>query len=44
MCVGFGRVLGFSAQPTSYELADTDAGIGLNRAKDVDDLFNQLEI
>ncbi len=29
---------------TAQILADTDAGIGLNRAKDVDDLFKQLEI
>jgi DNA-damage-inducible protein J len=27
---------------TAKVLADTDLGIGLNRAKDADDLFNQL--
>ena len=29
---------------TAQILADTDAGVGLNRAKDVDDLLKQLEI
>jgi DNA-damage-inducible protein J len=29
---------------TAQVLAETDAGIGLNRAKDMADLFKQLEI
>ena len=29
---------------TAKVLADTDAGVGLNRAKSMDDLFKQLDI